>query len=237
VQVSALGDATSLQGGVLWITPLVADPDQPPSATAQGPVLVTLDDPVRASFTRRGNSGRIPEGGILEIDPQPILVSQPRLLLREPDRWAATRIADAINAALGAGTAQVEDPGSIRLTTPQDPAQATTLLAAVDTIHVAIEGPARIVIHGKEGTIVAGGEVRVGSAVIHHKGITLSIGAAPEGAGGASPPPGFVQVPVEALVQEVAAGLHAAGAAPEEVAAIFEALADAGALKAEVVIR
>jgi flagellar P-ring protein precursor FlgI len=198
---------------------------------------VTLDDPTRAASTRRGNSGRIPEGGILEIDPQPILAGQPRLLLREPDRWAATRIADAINATLGEGTAQVEDPGSIRLTAPQDPGQALTMLAAVDTVQVEIEGPARIVIHGKEGTIVAGGDVRVGSAVIHHKGITLSIGAAPVAAGGESPPPGFVQVPGQALVQDVAAGLHAAGAAPEEVAAIFEALADAGALSAEVVIR
>jgi flagellar P-ring protein precursor FlgI len=150
-------------------------------------------------------------------------------------------VADAINATLGAGTAQVEDPGSIRLTLPgEDPARGVALLAAVDTVRVEVEGPARIVIHGKEGTIVAGGDLRIGSAVIHHKGITLSVGgdaaALGESAEG-SGAPGFVHVPPRALVQDVAAGLHAAGATPDEIAAIFEALADAGALHAEVLVR
>jgi flagellar P-ring protein precursor FlgI len=256
VQVSALGDATSLQGGVLWITPLVSDPDQPPVGTAQGPVLLPLEENGRVIFARRGNGARIPEGGILEIDPAPVLVSEPRLLLRQPDRWAATRVADAINATVGEGTAQVEDPGSIRLAVPaDDPARAATLLAAVDTVVVEVEGTARIVIHAKEGTIVAGGDLRVGSAVIHHKGITLSVGGGETGAGAAADAgaaaaggaetaadtaagaPGLVQVGARALVQEVAAGLHAAGATPDEIAAIFAALADAGALHAEVLIR
>jgi flagellar P-ring protein precursor FlgI len=231
VQVSALGDATSLQGGVLWITPLVTDPSQPAVATAQGTILVTEEDLGSTYYVSRSNSGRIPDGGVLEVDPPPV-AAQPRLLLRKPDRLLARSIVDAINGALGDGSAEVEDPGSIRLTVAQE--SAGEFYAAVDTITVQVQGPARVVIHGREGTVVAGGEVRLGSAVIHHRGITLQIGG--EAAAGAGLP-GLVRVTPSALVQDVAAGLHAAGAQPDEIAAIFEALRDAGALNAEVVIR
>ncbi len=234
VQVSALGDATSLEGGVLWITPLVTDPDQPPQATAQGPVLVTMDEDERASvFARRGNSGRIPEGGLLEVDPPSAPAAEPRLLLRRPDWVTAQNIAAAINQNLGDGTAVLEDPGSIKLALPGDAGPET--LAQIDLIEVDAESASRIVIHGNTGMVVAGGDARVGPATIHHHGITLQIGGTEPGAGTGSP--GYVQVEPQALVQDVAAGLHAAGARPAEIAAIFEALRDAGALNAEVLIR
>lgn len=234
VQVSALGDATSLQGGVLWITPLVTDPNQPAVATAQGPVFVADQDLGAAQYVSRANSGRIPDGGVLEVDPPPV-PAQPRLLLRKPDRLLAMSIVQAVNGIMGDGMVEMEDPGSLRLSPGQEGAEITSeLLAAVDTIIVQVEGPARVVIHGREGTVVAGGDVRVGSAVIHHRGITLQIGGeAPSGAS----LPGLVRVPPSALVQDIAAGLHASGAQPDEIAAIFEALRDAGALNAEVVIR
>jgi flagellar basal body P-ring protein FlgI len=86
-----------------------------------------------------------------------------------------------------------------------------------------------------DGTIVIGGDVRVGAAVIHHNGITLEIGG--ESSAGANDPIGLLRMEPETLVQDVAAGLHAAGARPAEIAAIFEALRDAGAITAEVVVR
>lgn len=232
VQVSALGDAISIEGGVLWITPLVTEPDEPPVATAQGPVLVTAQDNRRGLYFALSNSGRIPDGGILEVDPLPVPDQGSRLLLRRPDRVAAARIAAAINTGAGAGTATVEDPGAIRLTLPGDPGAA---LAAIDTVLVELEGPARIVIHGADGTVVAGGDMRVGSATVHHSGITLQVGGeSTDTAVGAS---GYLQVPPQSFVQDVAAGLHAIGASAPEVAAIFEALRDAGAISAEVVVR
>lgn len=233
VQVSALGDATSLEGGVLWMTPLTTDADQPPSATAQGPVMVSSSEKSLSLLARRNNSARIPSGGVLEVDGPPPASVSPRLLLREPDRTAARRIAEAINAALGEGTATVEDPGSIRLQAAGG-ASALDLLAAVDTVSVDLDSPARIVIYAKDGTVVAGGEIRVGPATIHHHGIALQVGM---GEGSESSAPGLVRAAPESSVQDVAAGLHAAGATPEEIAAIFEALRTAGALRAEVEMR
>jgi flagellar P-ring protein precursor FlgI len=233
VQVSALGDATSLRGGVLWITPLVTDPNQPPAATAQGPLYTAAEDPGRLLSARRANSGRIAQGGVLEVDP-PAIAAEPRLLLRSPDLAAADRIAGAINAAFGPGTAKVEDPGAVSLV-PKDGAQNLNgFLAAVDTLAVVTREPARIVINGREGTLVAGGDVRVGAAVVSHRGITLQIGGTPDAGARVN---GLVRLEPQASVEDVAAGLHAAGAKPEEIAAIFEALQAAGALSAQVVIR
>ena len=82
---------------------------------------------------------------------------------------------------------------------------------------------------------MAGGMIRVGAAVVSHHGLTLQVGGTP--ATGGQEPAGLVRVAPEASVQDIAAGLHAAGARPEEVGAIFEALRAAGALQAEVRVR
>jgi flagellar P-ring protein precursor FlgI len=245
VQVSSLGDATSLRGGVLWITPLVSDPNQPPVATAQGPVLVSNDETGRAQL-RRGNSGRLPEGGVLEVDPPAVgLAGAPRLLLRRPDLGQASRIATVINASFGPGTARVDDPGSVALT--PGAARADSLmgfLAAVDTLPVAQTAPARILINARDGTVVAGGDVRVGPAAVSHRGLTLKIGGGGEATTAVLPRQGdsaqgsaVLALQPGATVQEVAAGLHAAGATSQEVAAIFEALREVGAVTAQVSVR
>lgn len=157
VQVAAMGDATSLRGGVLWISPLVADPNQPPLATAQGAIVVPTDGSGRIS-TRQGNAGRIADGGVLEVD-QPVVAfaGEPRLALRQPDLRTATRIAAAIAAAFGAGTARAEDPGSILLNPGAERADSLSAwLAAVDTLTVTLSESPRIVIDGRDGTVVVG---------------------------------------------------------------------------------
>jgi flagellar P-ring protein FlgI len=245
VQVSSIGDATSLRGGVLWITPLLTDPDQPPVATAQGPLLLADEDLRYAS--RRGNAARIPEGAVLEIDPPTPGPLAPRLLLRKPDLATAQRVAQAVNAAIGDTVAKVDDPGSITLNPGGKGADnLVSLLAALDTVPVRVVPDSRIIIDGRSGTVVTGGTVRVAAATVSHKGITLRIG----GPATASPAPdttarpsrpaaasGLLEVTDGATVQEVAAGLHAAGAQPQEIAAMFAALRDVGAIGAEVVIR
>jgi len=129
---------------------------------------------------------------------------------------------------------RADDPGSVTLTPSAAKDSALTeFLAAVDTIEVLAHAPARIVIDARQGTVVAGGDVRIGAAVVSHRGITLQIGGTPA----AEPAQGVLRVEPEAAVADVAAGLHAAGARPEEIAAIFEALRSAGALQAEVVVR
>jgi flagellar P-ring protein precursor FlgI len=234
VQVSSLGDATSIRGGVLWITPLVADPNQPPVATAQGPLLVTVEDG-RSTQRRGGTSGRVPDGGVLEVDPPAPAAQASRLMLRRPDLGAATRIAGAINAAFGAGSAKVEDPGAVGLMPKAQAADSLMgFLAAVDTLAVDQPLPGRIVINARDGTVVAGGDVRVGSAAVSHRGITLRVGGQPgQGAAGE----GMLNLDAGATVQKIAAGLHAAGATSQEVAAIFESLRQVGALTAQVMVQ
>lgn len=265
VQVSAIGEATSLRGGTLWMTPLIENPSQPPVGTAQGTLFVDAPEGIasRATALRRGNSGRIRQGGVLEVDPAPMTPST-MLALREPDMGTASRVAAAINAAFGAKTATVTDPGSIQLTPPAQAAQnggVAGFLAAVDTVSVTVRDEPRIIIDGRDGTVVAGGAISVGQAVISHRGITLRIGggSASAAAANANNPNGTVpgipsaspssgsaardladaslSMPANASVGDIAAGLHAANASAGEIAAIFEALQAAGALTAQVVIR
>lgn len=236
VQVSALGDATSLRGGTLWITPLVTDPGMPPIGTAQGPLYVDTDEEARSYYSYGGNAGRIPQGGVLEAQLESPPPPEPRLYLRSPDLRIATRIAEAINGGFGKGVAKAEDPGVVALTPPETQAgDLPTFFASIDTLNVTFDGPARIVISSREGTIVAGGDVRVGAAVISHRGITVQIGSEEDPT--IPPVEGLVRVSAQASVQDIAAGLQAAGARPDEVVAIFEGLQAAGALHAQVVIR
>ncbi|MGE0554598.1 MAG: flagellar basal body P-ring protein FlgI [Gemmatimonadales bacterium] len=240
VQVGALGDATSLRGGVLWITPLMADPNEPPVATAQGPLVVATDGSGRIS-SRQGNAGRIADGGVVEVDlPTPVLGTNPRLALRQPDLRLAARITGVITAVYGDSAARTLDAGSVALNPGARSADSLiSWLAALDTLAVEVVETPRIVIDGRDGTVVVGGDVRLGQATVSHRGITVRIGATPDSTAQPADPavPGMVRADRGTSVQTLVAGLHAAGARAPEVAAIFEALRTAGALRAEVVIR
>jgi len=232
VQVAAIGDATSLRGGVLWMTPLAAGPDDPVVASAQGPIWVAMDEE-QHTWYRRANAGRIAEGGVLETDPPAAAAPDSVLVLRSPDLVTAQRIASAVSGTFGAGTAIARDPGAVSLHVASGrTGSMLEFLAAVDTVDVATHVPARIVIDARDGTVVAGGDVRVGAATVSHRGITLAVGGAVPAASN-----GLVHVDPKAAVEDVAAGLHAAGAQAEDLIAIFEALRAAGALDAEVIVR
>jgi flagellar P-ring protein precursor FlgI len=234
VSVSSLGDALSLRGGILWMTPLVAEAGGRPFAAAQGALLMSASDPARRSLAG-GTAGRIPDGGALEVElPRPAAALATKLLLREPDTQTATRIVAAIDSAFGGpGNATIEDPGSIALTLKDTSTSFLRTLAKVRELRVRTSRAARIVIDGRDGTIVAGGDLLVGEAVVSHGGITLSIGASADSATA----PGDVRVPTGTSVQRVASALHAMRATPSDIAAIFEALRGVGALSAEVVAR
>ena len=236
IHVSSVGDARSLRGGVLWMTPLVAEAGGQPIATAQGQLLVT---DLSASRRRTGmieTSGRVPDGGLVEGDlPRPQFASTSRLLLREPDVTTASRIAAAIDTALGAGTAKVEDPGAIALTL-KDSADVATQMAKIRDLSVRLSTPGRIVINAADGSVVAGGELPIGPGVVSVGSVTLSIGGAPAdtttGSGG-----GRVRLAAGTSVQQLMTALHAVQTPPSQVALIFEALRRAGSISAEVVSR
>ena len=264
VQVASVGDATSLKGGVLWMTPLLSGPDAPPIATAQGALPVATGEARTRYGSRGAASGRIADGGILEAALPPVagdgaprlLLRTPDLtlaariaavidsavgpgtqrLLRTPDLTLAARIAAAIDSAVGPGTAVAQDPGAIALTPP---AGATdnlmTFLASVDTVRVTVPSASRIVIDARNGVVVAGGDVSVSDAVVSLSGLTVRVGTAPDTA--AAVIPGMLALGPGTTVQDVAAGLRALGATATDVVAVFDGLRAAGAVTATVVIR
>ena len=237
VQVSSVGDARSLRGGVLWMTPLIAEVGGEAFATAQGAMI--LDDPPqtgrRRSVTIEG-SGRIPSGGVLESDlPRPRTGgASSRLLLRQPDIGTATRMAAVIDSVIGAGTARVEDPGSIAVTLTDSTAAVT--LARINDLRVAPIRPARIVIDSRQGTVVAGGDLTVGPGVVSVGGVTVSIGDAPADTSQQSPS-GALAIRAGSKVQDLVAVLQSVQTPALMIAQIFEALRQAGAISAEVIAR
>ncbi|HEY3934497.1 MAG TPA: flagellar basal body P-ring protein FlgI [Gemmatimonadales bacterium] len=234
VQVASIGDATSLRGGVLWITPLVISPDAPPVASAQGPLPLVEGDGHRWGAGGSA-SGRVAEGGVLEVSLPAIPPQTATILaLRDPDLTTASRIASAINKARGDSTAKVEDAGAVSLKLPASATDSPlTFLAALDTLPVVVPAPARIVIDAHNGMVVAGGDMHVGTAVVSLRGITVRVG----GDSTAKPVPGVVAVSTGASVRDIAVGLQALGAVPSEVAAVFDGLRAAGAIAATVVVR
>ena len=231
VHVSSIGDARSLRGGVLWSTPLLSDVGSDPVATAQGPVLMA---DLGAKSGAIENSARIPAGGLLEIDmPRPKYAQSSNIMLREPDVTMATRIATAINREMGDGTATVDDPGSISLNLKDAKEDKAALFARIQDMRVQTQRVAKLIIDGRDGTIIAGGDLTVGEATVSHGGVTLTIGVNDTTAA----PPNAVRMAPGTPVTKIASALHAIQAPPNEVAAIFESLRAIGAIACEIEIR
>jgi flagellar P-ring protein FlgI len=242
VQVSSIGDAPSLRGGVLYMTPLIAEVGGTALATAQGGVVLSEgSDRASASRSYSGarveTSARVPAGGVIDADlPRAdYAAATSALLLREPDIAVASRIAAVIDSALGTGTARVDDPGSVTLTL-KEPAGAarSAAFAKLRDLPIRVSRGAKVVIDGRDGTVVAGGDVSVGEAVVTHGQITLSIGG---GADTSAVGAGEVRMQSGISVQRIASALHGVRSSPAEIAAIFSALREVGAISAEVVIR
>jgi flagellar P-ring protein FlgI len=232
--VSSIGDARSLRGGVLWMTPLVSDVGGSAVATVQGPLLLS-EGPTGRNGHSVETTARLPGGGLLEMDlPRPAFASVSRLLLRQPDLGTASRIAQAINTEIGAGTASVEDPGAIALSLQNGNADRAELLTRINDIRVRPDRAARVIIDGRDGTVVAGGDISVSEATVSHGVLTITIGPP---AVDAAPGRPDVRVPTGTSILELAAALHAVQTPPTEIAAILEALREIGAIAAEITIR
>jgi len=260
VTVSSIGDATSLQGGNLLLTPL-ASPTGDVYATAQGPisiggfnVQVEGGDKIINNYTV---VGRVPGGAQVsrelegKVDPNQIL-----LILQSPDYVTADRIARKINVKYGT-MSYVEDEATVLIKVPDSlayPNDRTRLLADIGGMQVNPDQRARVVINERTGTIVAGEHVSIAPVAIAHGNITVNIKALPV----ISQPEPFsrgetvltsdYQVTVDneparvvhlketVALADVANALNVIGAAPRDIIAIFEALKQAGALRAELVI-
>jgi len=257
VTVSALGDARSLSGGVLLQTPLLDPVSGQVYAIAQGPVSTgavlasSFGSSVQINHT---NTGRVPGGGLV-TQPLPVQLNGPQLglILKRPDFTNAIRIAEAINA-LYPNAAEAVHAGLVRLNLPDGAANPAQLLAELETLSIAVDIPARVVINERTGTIVAGGNVRISEVMITYGSLVISTQAEPfvsqplpfsqgETVTGAR---STVEVQEEvtrsvvlgpnADVAQLAAALNELGLTARDIIAIFQAIDRAGALQGELVI-
>ena len=258
VQVSSLGDAKSLQGGTLIVTPLMGA-DGEVYAVAQGPVVVGgFQAAGAAQAIRQGvqTSGRISGGATVEREVPNTLDNLPtlQLALRNPDFTTARRIEQAINAELGTGMASATDLATVSVQVPAAYSHhVTDLLAQLERIPVKPEVPARIVIDEKSGTIVVGQDVKLDPVAVTHGNLTVRITETPQ----VSQPPPFsngqtVVVPntridvndhndkklvvlqKAATLRDLVAGLNALGLGPHDLIQVLNALRASGALHAEL---
>jgi flagellar P-ring protein precursor FlgI len=257
VTVSSIGDAKTLEGGMLLLTPLLAA-DGRVYVIAQGPLILG-----GYSAGLRGNSrqvnhptmGRIPDGGIVEREVSVNLrqLSSVSLLLREPDFATARDVAAAINRELAKESAKAVDSRRVEITEIATAVDAVPqLLARVGSLQVTVRRSAKVVVNERTGTIVLGRDVTLGPCAILHGNLAIEIStdylvSQPEplskGQTAVVPqtdvsvketPAQTFQLREGATVEDLVRGLHAIGATARDIVAILQAIKAAGALDAEL---
>jgi flagellar P-ring protein FlgI len=259
VTASSIGDARSLQGGTLLPTPL-RGLDGTVVAIAQGPLSV-------GGFGASGGGtsvtvnhltvGRVPRGGLVQVG-RPIAMPSDgvlRLAVNEPDFISAGRIAAAINNELNTDAAHVVDAGTISVVVPDRyRASVPDLVARLEPLAVALDSVAKVVINERTGTVVLGGDVRLGPAAVAHGSLAVRISTeldvsqpAPLSLGQTTVVPRvgvtvdegdsrLVALDTGTTLADVVKALNALGATPRDIIAIMQALKAAGALRAELVV-
>jgi len=257
VDVASLGDATSLQGGTLLVTPLLGA-DGEVYAIGQGPVSINgfkAQGDATTVISGVPTTGRIASGGLIEREIDFKLGSQRslRLALRNPDLTTARRIAMSINDFIGKPTATPEDPATVRLTLPPNfNGNIVDLLTDIEQLVVDTDQPAKIVIDQNSGIIVMGKDVRVSTVAVAQSNLTVTIAENPT----VSQPSPLSQgqtvvvphttidvhqknsdlalIPESVTLQQLVDGLNALGITPRDLIAILQAIKATGALQAEI---
>ncbi len=181
VTATSIGDARSLAGGSLMMTPLLG-PDRRTYALAQGALLVggyRFDANVNLRQKNYPTVGVLPDGATVEVPVQAEVLKDGALIfsLKNADMTTAQRIADAINARLGQAQASVRDASAVRIVLNDDRLAANRMIAALETLPIMPDQLARVVINERTGTVVAGGDVQMSSVVISQGDIKVSVTA------------------------------------------------------------
>ena len=257
ISVAAMGDANSLLGGQLLVTPLLGA-DGEVYAVAQGSVAVTgFNIQGQAQAVVRGvpTSGRVANGAVVEREVEFALneLSTLRLSLRNPDFTTAQRIAQAINTSIGP-LARPNDPSTVVVAVP--PArrgEIVALMTQIEQLRVVPDQVARVVIDETNGVIVMGENVRISTVAIAQGNLTIRITETPQ----VSQPAPFSQgqtvvvprtqievddqnnrrlavLPAGVTLQEMVEGLNALGIGPRDMVTILQAIKAAGALQATI---
>jgi flagellar P-ring protein precursor FlgI len=259
VSVSALGDAKSLQGGTLLVTPLLGA-DGAVYALAQGPVAIGgfVAQGAAASVTRGvPTAGRISNGAIVEREVGFSLASQTqlRLSLHNPDLTTALRVASAINAYLGNTVAAVDDPATVHIAVPANyEGGVVGLLTDIQQLKVDPDEAAKVIIDEQSGVIVMGADVRISTIAIAQGNLTIKVTETPEvsqpnafSPGGTTKVVPRTQIQVDegkgnkmavitdgVSLQKLVDGLNALGVGPRDIISILQAIKAAGALQADI---
>jgi flagellar P-ring protein precursor FlgI len=264
VRVSAMGDAKSLQGGVLLATPLMAA-DGEVYAVAQGPVAIggfTASGDSGSSVTKSiPTTGTISSGAIVEreIGFELNKMATLDLSLKNPDMNTAGQIQEIINQTLGGKYANATDPGTVKVTVPPEyKDKVGMMIADVEQLRVQPDNVAKIVIDETSGTIVMGENVKIDTVAIAQGNLTIRIdeasnvsqpGAfAPQGAQTAVTPQSNISVDEQsgnkmvvmesgANLKDLVSGLNALGVGPRDMITILQNIKAAGALQAEIEVR
>jgi len=258
VTVSSIGDAKSLEGGVLILTSLHAADGQV-YAEAQGPLTLggyTVGGGGNSKEVNHVTVGRVPAGGIVERDTSIDLkhLKVLALSLRDPDFSAARDVALAINHEFGKELATALDSRHVDVNIDQSGvASVPTLIAQVQNLTVSIHPPAKVVMNERTGTIVMGGDVKLSPVSVLHGDLTVEVTTTftvsqplPLSTGGKTEvvpeteirakdkPARSFQLKEGANVEELINGLHAMGATARDIVAILQAIKAAGGLQAEL---
>jgi flagellar P-ring protein precursor FlgI len=263
VTVSSMGDAKSLQGGVLVQTPLTGA-DGKVYAVAQGPlslggISAGTDGGGGASVQKNHPTvGQIINGALVEREIPMEIVNDHHLelLLREPDFTSASHMAAAVNEKFP-GSSEALDSTTVRVQIPDNLEGSTVdFVAQLEAVEVVADVPARIIINERTGTIVATSRIRIASCAVSQGSITISIASTMD----VSQPNPFSQtgttevnprtdtkvkedkaaliaLPEMPTVEKVATALNALGVTPRDMMSMFQAMKQAGALQAELIIR
>ena len=260
ITVASMGKAKSLRGGSLVLTPLLGADGQI-YAMAQGNLAVgglgAEGKDGSQIVVNVPSTGRIPEGATVERAVQTGFETSPTLTfnLQRADFTTAQNVAAAINQRLGFGTAQAVDAVSVAVRAPQGADVRATLMSEIENLDVtSAEPPAKVIVNARTGTVVINSAVRVGPAAVTHGKLTVRIDEnqrisqpAPFSQGQTAMErksnlsveeehkPMFLINPGPKLADIVKA-VNAIGASPADLVAILEALKEAGALRAELIV-
>lgn len=261
VQVSSIGDATSLAGGTLLMTPLVG-PDKSVYAVAQGPLTIgAFSFGGKAAQVQKNHPtvGRIASGAIIEKSTSAEIGEDGTLQyqLDNADFTTASNVAARLNNRFGPGTAFPDSPGTIQVTIPATHKQnIVDFIAAMEILNIEADTPARVVVNERTGTIVMGKDVRLSTVAVSHGNLSLIIkedynvsqpGPLSDGETVVTPETTITAVEEEGQlvlidankgvsIGEIANALNAIGATPRDLIAIFQAIKASGSLHGELVI-
>ena len=257
VSVASLGDAKSLEGGMLVVTPLIGA-DGETYAVAQGSLVIGGFSAEGAGGTVTKNHttvGRVANGAIVEKEDGFELdqMDKVRLILRNPDFTTAMRISEAVNKNFGETVSKAVDPHTVDVRLPGRYSQyKVAAIQKIENLHVTPDIAARVVIDEKTGTIVMGEDVRLSTVAISHSNLTIRVTELPQvsqpnafGEGETTEVPRtdiqvdeahghFRVLKKEATLADLVDGLNSLGVKPRDIISILQSIKAAGAMQAEI---